>query len=504
MLYVFTTLQWIFLLFFVGINLVYLLLDVLAYFNLLPYIRRQVLTSLPEPHNAFSLPISIVVAAYNEESVIVASVRSLLQLNYPNFEIVVINDGSKDKTLEVLQEKFELVQMPEVINLRVDHKPIRGVYLSAQYQQLRVVDKVNGGRKSDAINAGINAARFPLFFPLDADTIVERDSIKLLAQPFWENPLTIAVGGTVRIANGSEVSAGHLTRAGLSKNLLALFQVVEYLRAFLFSRVGWSAIDALPLISGAFGLFDKEAVIAVGGYRHDTLGEDMELVLRLHREFRLKGRPYRITYVADAACWTEAPESLKVLRRQRVRWQRGLMESLSMNKKLFFHPKSGYLGWLTLPFMLFFEGIGPVLEVSGYVIMIVGFILGLLSYQAFATFMLLAISLGLLLSFTSVLLEEVSFRTYPKTKDLLILFGVGIIENLGYRQLNAFWRFEGLLKWLLNTDSSWGEMTRTASWATEAPPQLSAPLPASSNPNEMEIISGNIDKKSVSPQKQNS
>lgn len=504
MFYVFTTLQWIFLLFFVGINLVYFLLDVLAFFNLPPYIRRQALSRLPEPHTGFSLPISIVVTAYNEEAVIAASVRSLLQLNYPNFEIVVVNDGSKDKTLEVLKNEFELVQMPEVIEERVIHKPIRGVYQSAQYQQLRVVDKINGGRKSDATNAGINAARFPLFVPLDADTIVERDSMKLLAQPFWENPLTIAVGGTIRIANGSEVSGGFLTRAGLSKNLLALFQVIEYLRAFLFSRVGWSAIDALPLISGAFGLFDKEAVISVGGYRHDTLGEDMELVLRLHREFRLKDKPYRITYVADAACWTEAPESLKVLRLQRVRWQRGLMESLSMNKQLFFHPKSGFLGWLTLPFMLFFEGIGPVLEVSGYVIMTLCFFFGLLSFKAFTAFMLLAISLGLLLSFTSILLEEITFRTYPKTRDLLILFGVGIIENLGYRQLNAFWRFEGLLKWFFNADSSWGEMTRTASWATETPKPVVVTLSAASNPNELEIVSGNIDKKSVSPQKQNS
>lgn len=475
MAYVFVTLQWICLLFFIGINLGYILLDILSFLSLPSYIRRQVLAHLPETHTSFNLPISIVIAAYNEEAVVVESIRSLLQLNYPNFEIVVVNDGSKDNTLEVLKKEFGLVLMPEVFHQRVAHKPIRGVYQSPQYQELRIVDKENGGAKSDAINAGINAARFPLFLPLDADTILERDSMKLLAQPFLENPHTIAVGGSVRIANGCEVSGGFLTRVGVPSNPVALFQIVEYLRAFLFGRVGWSAIDALPLISGAFGLFNKEAVVAVGGYRHDTLGEDMELVMRLHREFRLKGKPYSITFVADAACWTEAPESLKVLKRQRTRWQRGLMESLWMNRQLFFHPKSGFLGWLALPFFLIFEGLGPVIEVGGYFALIFCFVFGFISFEAFYSFMLLAIGLGLLLSFTSIFLEEITFRTYPKTKHLLVLFCGAVLENFGYRQLNAIWRLEGLIRWLVKTESKWGDMTRTASWQASAPVDVVSP-----------------------------
>jgi cellulose synthase/poly-beta-1,6-N-acetylglucosamine synthase-like glycosyltransferase len=193
----------------------------------------------------------------------------------------------------------------------------------------------------------------------------------------------------------------------------------------------------------------------------------MELVMRLHREFRLKDKPYRISFVADAACWTEAPESLKVLKHQRVRWQRGLMESIWMNWQLFFHPKSGFLGWLALPFLLFFEGLGPLIEVGGYAAIIFCFIFGFISLEAFAAFMLLAIGLGLLLSFTSILLEEITFRTYPKTKHLLVLFCGAILENLGYRQLNAFWRLEGLIRWLIKSESKWGDMTRTASWQTE-------------------------------------
>jgi cellulose synthase/poly-beta-1,6-N-acetylglucosamine synthase-like glycosyltransferase len=463
--YAFVGFQWMVLLFFVGINAGYILLNILSFFTLPRYMQRQVLHKLPQPQTDFEPPISIIVASYNEEAVIVASVRSLLQLNYPEFEIVIVNDGSKDGTLDALTNEFGIVRLPEAFRRRLPCAEVKGIYQSAAYSEIRVVDKANGGSKADAINAGINAARYPLFCPLDADTILERDSLKLLVGPFLEDPRTVAVGGTVRIANGCEVSGGFLGEIGLPTNLVALFQIVEYIRAFLFGRVGWAAVDALPLISGAFGLFHKESVVSVGGYRHDSLGEDMELVLRMHRHFRLHDRSYRITSVADATCWTEAPESLKVLRRQRVRWGRGLLESLSMNRELFFHRKSGILGWITLPFLLVFEGIGAALEIFGYLAMTLCFAFGLISVDAFAAFMLLAIGLGLLLSFTALLLEEMTFHTYPKIKHLLVLFVVAVIENFGYRQLTTLWRFEGLVRHLRKEESVWGEMTRKASWA---------------------------------------
>ena len=477
--YAFYTFQWICLVFFIGINLGYILLNVLSFFSLPRHMQRQVLHQLPQPHTDFEPPISLVVTAFNEEVVIVSAVRSLLQLNYPTFEIVIVNDGSKDKTLEVLQEEFGLVKLPEAFRQRVKHAPVRGVYQSTIYPEIRVIDKENGGSKADASNAGINGSRYPLFCPLDADTILERNSLKLLIQPFLEDPHTVGVGGTVRIANGCEVSGGFLGQIGLPTNLLALFQIMEYLRAFLFGRVGWAALDALPLISGAFGLFHKESVVAVGGYKNDSLGEDMELVLRMHRHFRLHDIPYRITFVADAACWTEAPESLGVLRRQRVRWSRGLMESLSLNRELLFHPKSGALGWLALPFLLFFEGFGVVIEVLGYAAMIFGFAFGLISLESFATFMLLAIGLGLLLSFTALLLEEIAFHTYPKIRHLFVLFAVAIIENLGYRQLTTLWRFEGLIRHWRGDEAKWGEMTRNTAWQTEPtkPSQGANPSP---------------------------
>lgn len=470
----FVAFQWLALLYFVGVSAGYILLNVITFFTLPRHMQRRVLLDLPQPHNDFEPPVSLIVAAYNEESVITASVRSLLQLDYSEFEVIVVNDGSKDGTLRVLQREFDLVPFPEAFRRRLEHQPVRGVYQSRLYPELRVLDKVNGGCKSDAINAGINAARFPLVTPLDADTILQRDSIRMLVQPFLEDPKTLASGGIVRIANGCEVTQGLLTRVGLPRNPLALFQVVEYLRAFLFGRIGWSAMNALPLISGAFGLFHRESLIKLGGYRHDTLGEDMELVLRMHRHYRLSGLPYRVTFVPDPVCWTEAPTDLRTLRNQRIRWQRGLMESMLMNRRLFFHWRSGALGWLAMPFLFLFEGFGPIMEVGGYVIVTVGMLIGVVSPAGFLAFTSVAVGLGIVLTLTSLLLEQASFNTYPKPASLLRLVGVAFVENLGYRQLTAVWRLQGLWRWARKSESSWGSMARTASWSVTGSPALPA------------------------------
>src|SRR6185369_10958297 len=284
------------------------------------------LTRLPEIFTGFEPKISVLVPAYNEEANIAASIRSLLQLDYPDYEVVVINDGSRDRTLDVLREEFALQEFPEAFLVRLQTRPVRGLYRSLVHPQLRVIDKVNGG-KADALNAGINGARFPLFCGVDADSILQQDSLRLVARPFLEDPSTVACGGTIRIANGCQMSGGALVRAGVPRSYLALCQTVEYLRAFLFGRAGWSPLNALLIISGAFGLFDKEVVVQVGGYRTDSIGEDMELVVRLHRILRKRRQKYRIALVPDPVCWTEAPEDLQTLKNQRVRWQRGLSDS---------------------------------------------------------------------------------------------------------------------------------------------------------------------------------
>jgi cellulose synthase/poly-beta-1,6-N-acetylglucosamine synthase-like glycosyltransferase len=294
--------QWFFFLFFVGINLGYLLLNLLSWVSLRRYMGARLASELHPLYSGFEPPVSILVTAYNEEAIIATSVRSLLQLNYPEFEVVVINDGSKDDTLGVLTREFALRPFPEAYRGELPCKRVRGFYRSAIYPNVRVVDKENGGGKADALNAGVNAARYPLFLAMDADSVLERDSLQRVAQPFVEDPTVIASGGTVRIVNGCSVKDGFLTAVGVPRNLLALFQIVEYLRAFLFARMGLSAMNAVLIVSGAFGLFKRDSVVEAGGYRTDTLGEDMELVVRLHRLHRLKGEPYRVAFVPHPIC----------------------------------------------------------------------------------------------------------------------------------------------------------------------------------------------------------
>jgi len=457
--------QWLCLIFFVGINLSYICLCILSYFNLPGLVQRHMLLrELPQAHTNYEIPISLMVTAYNEESVIVESIRSLLQIDYPEYEIVVVNDGSKDNTLDVLKEAFDLVSLPVTVRQRLPHKPITAVYRSRKYPILRVIDKENGGCKADASNAGMDASVFPLVSPLDADTVLERDTHKLLVQPFLEDPSTIAAGGAVRIANGCVVKEGVMLEKGLPSNKpLALFQILEYLRAFLFVRVGWAAINALPIISGAIGLFDREAVVKVGGYSRETHAEDLEIILRLHLHYINSGEKYNIANVPDANCWTEAPEDYKTLRKQRVRWHQGFVECLWFNKGLWFHRKGGLLSWVSIPFQIVFEALSPLIEIGGYVSTLILFMFGYLSYTGAFYFLMLSVGLGILLTVTAMLLEELTFHTYPKPKQILILLAGAFLENLGYRQVNAFWRFTGLVYWAIGYEES-RAMVRSGSW----------------------------------------
>lgn len=453
----------LFLAYFLLLNGVYLLLNVLATFSLRSINQLREINELPHAHTMLEPPISILVPAYNEETTIAATVRSVLQLTYPEFEIVVINDGSRDGTLEVLQREFALLPFPEAYRVQLPTERVRGIYRSTTYPQLRVVDKDNGG-KADSLNAGINASRYPLFCGVDADSILQRNSLQQVVQPFLRDPTVIATGGTVRAANGCDVTGGHLTRVDLPRHPLARFQVIEYLRAFLFGRLGWSSFNAVLIISGAFGLFRKEAVIAAGGYRRNTIGEDMELIVRLHRHMREQGSPYRIEFLPDPVCWTEVPEDLRTLRNQRVRWQRGLSESLSSHWPLMFSRKGGWPGWVAFPYMLIFEWLGPVFEFASYVWFVIALLAGLISWQAFAVFIFLAVGLGVLLSASGLMLEEISFHLYTRKRHLAILALYVFLENLGYRQLNAWWRLVGLVQWIRQKEHHWGAMKRKGSW----------------------------------------
>lgn len=453
----------LFLAYFLLLNGVYLLLNVLATFSLRGINQLREINELPHAHTMLEPPISVLVPAYNEETTIAATVRSVLQLTYPEFEIIVVNDGSRDGTLEVLQREFALLPFPEAYRVQLPTERVRGIYRSTTYPQLRVIDKDNGG-KADSLNAGINASRYPLFCGVDADSILQRNSLQQVVQPFLRDPTVIATGGTVRAANGCEVAGGHLTRVDLPRHPLARFQVIEYLRAFLFGRLGWSSVNAVLIISGAFGLFRKEAVIAAGGYRRNTIGEDMELIVRLHRHMRERRSPYRIEFLPDPVCWTEVPEDLRTLRNQRVRWQRGLSESLSSHWPLMFSRRGGWPGWVAFPYMLLFEWLGPVFEFAGYVWFIVALLAGLISWQAFGVFIFLAVGLGVLLSASGLMLEEISFHLYSRKRHLAILALYVLLENLGYRQLNTWWRLVGLVQWARQKEHHWGAMKRKGSW----------------------------------------
>ena len=468
---------WFILGYFVLLNGGYLVLNFLSIAVLRRNRQEKLVDTLPQVYSGLAPGISILVPAYNEEATITAAIRSMFQLTYADFEIIVINDGSRDRTLAVLTEAFALVPFPQAPREGLPTKPVRGVYHSARHPNLRVIDKENGG-KADSLNAGINAARHPLFCGVDADSILARDALQRVVKPFLNDPLTVATGGTVRVANGCEVTDGALTRVGLPTNIWALFQVVEYLRAFLFGRLGWSQLNGMLIISGAFGLFKTEVVSAVGGYRANTIGEDMELVVRLHRMLRQQGVRYRIQFVPEPVCWTEAPEDFTTLKNQRIRWQRGLSESLSSNWGLMFSRRGGAPGWLAFPFMVLFEWLGPVVELGGYLFMAYAYAFGLVSWQAFSGFLVMAVGLGILLSASGLLLEEMAFHMYPKMRHLALLLVMVVVENLGYRQLNSWWRLVGLLRWASQRESSWGEMKRKGvGRPPESPVPRKPPLP---------------------------
>ncbi len=407
-----------------------------------------------------TMPIAILAPAYNEEATIVDSLRSLLGLRYPVFEVIVINDGSRDGTLAALIEGFQLRPVRRVYDSSVPHKPIRELYGSALYPNLLVIDKENGG-KADALNAGMVVARSPLICAVDADSLLEADALLQCVKPFIEDPLrTVAVGGTIRIANGCVVRAGQVVEVGLPTNMVALFQTVEYLRAFLMGRLAWSEMRALTLISGAFGIFRRDVALAVGGYSTDTIGEDAEIIVKIHKLMYERKRDYRIMFLPEPVCWTEAPESLRILRRQRVRWQRGALETFFRHWRMLFNPRYGRIGLLGFGHLLVADVLGPPLEALGYVLMPIFWYLGMIDYHYLLAFTALVFVFGVFLSVCSLILEEMELARFAKAGDLLILAGVAVLENFGYRQLNNLWRIEGWWRYLSGQKGGWGAMPR--------------------------------------------
>ena len=452
--------DWTFLFFFVGLNTSYFILLGLSLAEIVLRARRRISADLDGSLRSYHThPVSIIAPAFNERLSIEGSVRALLALRYPEFEVVVVNDGSTDRTAQVMIEAFDMYEVHPIYQAIIPTQPVVAIYKSYREPKLTLIDKVNGG-KADALNCGINSARFPLFCSIDADTLISPDALLRLALPFIDDPArTIATGGTVRVANGCTIRNGQVEAIGMPEKAVPAFQVVEYLRAFLFGRVGWNLLGGTLIISGAFGLFSRDAVLKIQGYRHDTVGEDMELVVRLHRQMREDHVPYRIVFVWDSTCYTEVPESLEQLGRQRDRWHRGLIDSIWRHRTMFFNPRYGLVGMVIFPFFAIFEMLGPIVELVGLVTVSISYLLGVVDTSFMLLFLTVSLFFGVLLSVATLALEEISFSVYPNWRDLLRMTMFGIIENFGYRQLTLYWRLRGMVNYFRGVQA-WGAMSR--------------------------------------------
>jgi cellulose synthase/poly-beta-1,6-N-acetylglucosamine synthase-like glycosyltransferase len=446
--------------FFLALNGGYSILLLMSLVDIMVRTRRRIDRELSHSlASYYTVPVTVIAPAYNESLTIEASVRALLSLRYPEFEVVVVNDGSKDDTIGTMIEAFDLFPVHPIYRAEVATQEVRALYRSRTEPNLIFVDKANGG-KADALNCGINVARYPLVCGIDADTLILPDALLKIALPFIEQPeKTVASGGTIRVANGCDIRAGQVERVGLPTSAVATFQIVEYLRAFLFGRVGWNLLGGTLIISGAFGLFKRSTAIEVGGYAHDTVGEDMELVVRMHRYLRERDIPYRIEFVWDSACYTEVPEDLGVLSRQRNRWQRGLMDSVMRHRTMLFNPKFGVVGMVVFPFFAIFELLGPVLELLGLVFVTLSFFLGIVDVPFMLLFLLVSVFFGVILSVLTLVLEELSYAAFPKWSQLARIVWFALLENLGYRQLTLWWRVRGFWDFLRG-QKQWGAMVR--------------------------------------------
>jgi cellulose synthase/poly-beta-1,6-N-acetylglucosamine synthase-like glycosyltransferase len=414
-------------------------------------------------------PITLLVPAHNEQKSIRVSIRNLLELDYPELEVIVINDGSSDRTLHELQDEFQLRPTRMVYVQEVPCAEIRGLYRSDTDPRLLVIDKESVGSKADAVNAGLNAALSPYVCIVDSDSMLERDSLLRIMVPVLADPKhVVGVGGIIRILNGSEIRGGQLTRVRLPRKSIEIIQVIEYLRAFLIGREAWAQGNMMLIISGAFGLFRTDLIRAIGGYRARAIGEDFDLVLRLHRYLLEKGQEYRIQFVPDPVCWTEAPSDLKSLARQRARWHKGLMDTLRQNIDMLFRPPYGRVGALALPYLWIYELFAPIIELGGIVTIIVAAVLGDLSRDFFIQFMIFGYAFATMISIGAVLQEELTYKRYSDWQDVARLVTYCFFEHLPYRQLHMVWRLQGLWQYVRG-DMSWKPLERKGLRATTAP-----------------------------------
>jgi cellulose synthase/poly-beta-1,6-N-acetylglucosamine synthase-like glycosyltransferase len=464
--------DWLIFAYFVALNSSYLVLILMAGLEFGKHLRRAPFAGADDMFRSpLTLPVSVIVPAYNEGAGIVAAVQAMTSLRYPRYEVVVVDDGSSDDTFERLRAQFDLVEVPRVVPGEVPYRShVLSVHVARGHPEtLTVVRKTNGG-KADALNVGINLARHPLICMVDADSVLDPDALLSVAKPFGDDPLrVVACGGVVRIANGCKVVGGRVVDVRMPRQWLIRVQVVEYLRAFLMGRTGWSRLGGLVVISGAFGIFRRDLVVKIGGMAHDAIGEDAELVVRLHHYLREQGADYRVIFVAEPVSWSEAPASLRVLGRQRRRWHRGIAAILGKHRAMIGNPRYGRIGLLALPYYVVFELLAPFVELAALVLLPLGLWVDAVDLAFAWRFALVAYGYGLLISLFSLFIEEVSFHRYPRWSDLLRGVLAAIIENFGYRQILAVWQVSGAAHAWQGRKPVWGTMHRQG--FDESPPR---------------------------------
>lgn len=417
--------------------------------------RKVADSNIDLPSEALA-PVSILVPAYNESATIIESIESLLASDYPAFEIIIVNDGSKDDTLEKVVTHFHLSPLPLTFPQTLPCQPIRRIYTDLNRHKITLVDKENGG-KADSLNAAINLSRFPLICCIDADCMLETHALKHIARHFARRAETIAVGGIVRIANGCKMQRGTIVQPRVPKKMIEKIQIIEYLRAFLTNRFSKNESNNMLIISGAFGMFRKDAVVRAGGYRKG-LGEDMELIVRLHHYYIEHHLPYQITMASDAVCWTQAPSSYKDLKTQRVRWHRGLITTLFNYRSMLFNPKYGKIGSIAYPQQVFIEFGGPLIEALGYLL----FVLLLFYFQLTITaihLFLMAYLCGVIQALFAVITERFAYNAYQSADNSARLIAACLVEPLYYRPLTVFWRLRACLPYR-RSKATWGSIQR--------------------------------------------
>ncbi|MBZ4188328.1 glycosyltransferase family 2 protein [Niabella beijingensis] len=414
--------------------------------------------------------ISVIAPAFNEGKTIIYNVRSLLTLNYPKYEVVIVNDGSTDDTLEKLIREFKLIKVDFAYNAVALSRPVRGFYKSTDkaYKKLLVIDKENGRSKADAVNAGLNAAAFPYFLNTDVDCILVNDTLVALIQPFLaDDKRVIAAGATLRMANSSEIDSGMMIRARPPRQLLPRFQEMEYIRSYVHGKMGWSLINAVPNVSGGLGLFDKEIALKVGGYDARSLGEDMDIVIRMCKYMCETDQEYAVRYIPQTLCWTEGPESLKVFVRQRVRWARGLWQIYMSNLKLLFNPRYKRLGCIVYPYNFFFELLAPIIETVGILVFIFLIIFGNINWTYATILLILVYVFAIFLTTMAILWDQLIFRQYKSWKEVAGLTLMAFVEPFIYHPVILYASIKGYIKEITGAKHQWGNMQRKG---FEAPP----------------------------------